>query len=402
VGADAYSWRRDALSTKARVVVLGIMASSPFAGVAWQALHYLEGLRRLGYDVFYVEDTGDWPYDADRETVTDDVTFTVGYLSRQLARWGLSDRWAYRSGASGDVYGLSEAAVAELYRGADALINLTGSTVLRDAQLRVPVRIYLETDPFLPEIEVAQGRRFTIDLLAAHTHHFTFGENLGTPACDVPVDGFAIQPTRQPVVLDWWTAPETRHSAPSSSFTSISSWTQSGKDVEWNGERYLWSKHLEFLKFVDLPRRANRPFEIALASRDAAVIALLTGHGWRVVDAIALSRDVEPYRDYVWGARGEFTVAKDQYVRPNTGWFSDRSACFLAAGRPVITQETGFSRFLPIGRGLFAFRTMDDIVAALDAIATDEEGHSRAAREVAAEYFAAEKVVGSLMARAGL
>jgi hypothetical protein len=390
------------LSTKARVVVLGIMARSPFAGVAWQVLHYLEGLRRLGYDVYYVEDTGDWPYDAERETVTDDPTFTVGYLARQMARCGLADRWAYRSGAGGEVYGLSAAAVAELLRGADALVNLTGSTVLRDEHLRVPTRIYLETDPFLPEIEVAQGCRFTLDLLAAHTHHFTFGENLGTPACAVPVDRFDYQPTRQPVVLDWWTAPENRGPAPSSSFTTISSWKQSGKDVEWNGERYLWSKHEEFLKFLDLPQRAKRPFEIALASRDAEVIALLTSHGWQITDAVALSREVEPYRDYVWGARGEFTVAKDQYVRPNTGWFSDRSACFLAAGRPVITQETGFGRFLPAGRGLFAFRTVDDVVAALDAIATDEEGHGRAAREIAAEFFAAEKVVGSLMARAGL
>src|SRR5262249_51525066 len=143
------------------------------------------------------------------------------------------------------------------------------------------------------------------------------------------------------------------------------------------------------------------PFELATSVTEE-VCRLLREHGWRQVDSVGVSRDVESYRAYIQRSRGEFTVARDQYVRPNTGWFSDRSACYLAAGRPVIAQETGFSKFLPTGRGLFGFRTTDDVLAAVDAIGSDYKGNCRAAREIAAEYFAAEKVVGSLMERAGL
>ncbi len=390
---------------RGRIVVLGIVGRSPFAGVGWQALHYLEGFRRLGYEVWYVEDTGEWPYDAGQETVTADERYTVDYIGRLMAWGGLPDRWAFRSAAKDRFFGPAADRVRAVFRDADALVNLTGATILRDEHLRVPVRIYLETDPVLPQIEAAEGRRFTLDLLGAHTHHFTFGENLGAPDCGVPSGPFAYRPTRQPVVIDWW-----RHSSgaapdpplPGAPLTTVASWKQSGKDIEWRGELYLWSKHHEFLRFVDLPRRTPERLELALACRDPEVLALLRRHGWRVRDAIALTRDLLPYRDYVQRSRGEFTVAKDQYVRLRSGWFSDRSACYLAAGRPVITQETGFSNVLPTGKGLFAFTTLDDVLAALDSLAADYRGHCRAAAQVAAEHFAAEAVVGRLCEQSGL
>jgi hypothetical protein len=379
-----------------------MMGRTPFAGVAWQVLHYLEGFRRLGCDVYYVEDTGDWPYDPEQNTITDDCRYTVNYIARLVDWCGLSGRWAYRAAAQDNrVYGLSGSELAALLRRADALVNLTGATLLREEHLRVPVRVYLETDPVMPQVEVAQGRPFTIDLLAAHTHHFTYGENFGAPDCGVPVERFRYYPTRQPVVLDWWESPPAPPGQPGR-FTTIASWKQSGKDLEWNGETYTWSKHHEFLKVLDLPRRIGWPLELALACGDGEAIALLESNGWRVVDALALSGDIAPYRDYVRGSAGEFTVAKDQNIRLRSGWFSDRSACYLAAGKPVITQDTGFGNVLPTGKGLFAFRTMGDALAALDAIAGDYAGHSRAAREIAAEYFAAEKVLGRLAAEAGL
>ena len=171
----------------ARVVVLGMMGRTPFAGVAWQVLHYLEGLRRLNCDVHYVEDTGDWPYDAERNTITDDPRYTVAYIGRLLEWMGLPDRWAY-VGPDGEPHGPAAPRLPGLYVQADALINLTGATVLHDEQLAVPLRLYVETDPVLPQIEIALGRQFTRDLLAAHTHHFSYGENLGAPDCPVPVD----------------------------------------------------------------------------------------------------------------------------------------------------------------------------------------------------------------------
>ena len=390
---------------RGRVVVLGMMGRTPFAGVAWQALHYLEGLRRLGFDVVYVEDTDDWPYDAVRNTITDDAGYTLGYIGRMMAWLGLADHWAYRSPVDGVVRGPLADRVPQLFRDADALVNVTGSTVLRDEYLSAPVRIYLETDPVLPQVLIAQQDQYMIDLLAAHTHHMTFGENLGAPDCGVPVTRFAYRATRQPVVLDWWNGRTAQSPVPTpvaAPFTTVSNWKQSGKDVEWRGEVYRWSKHHEFLRFLDVPGRSAEAFELALACSDADVLALLTRHGWRVRDALELSRDILPYRDYIRGSRGEFTVAKDQNIRLRSGWFSDRSACYLAAGRPVITQETGFSAILPTGKGLFGFTTLDDVLTALDSIAGDPAGHGQAAADIATEYFGAEGVLGRLCEQVGL
>jgi hypothetical protein len=390
------------------IVVLGVLGRLPFAGVAWQVLHYLEALRRLGHDVYYVEDTGDWPYDPVQNTITEDPSYTVAYIARTLSAYGLGDRWAYRSSTQDRRWwGLSDLAVSDLFARADALVNLTGATVLRDEHRVVPVRIYLETDPVLPEIRVAQGDQFMIDLLSAHTHHFTFGENIGSRGCLVPLGRFKYIPARQPIVLEWWRPPRDCGAAARlhGAFTTVGSWRQTGKDVEWNGERYAWSKHHEFLKVIDLPRRTDTPLELALAWKegvDDEAIELLKAHGWLVRPALPISLELDPYRDYLLGSRGEFTVAKDQNVRLRSGWFSDRSACYLAAGKPVITQDTGFGDVLPTGRGLFAFRTMEDVLRALEAIGEDYAGHSRASHEVAAEWFAAERVVASLLRGADL
>jgi hypothetical protein len=378
-----------------------MMGRTPFAGVAWQVLHYLEGFGRLGYDVYYVEDTGDWPYDPEQNTITDDCGYVTRYLARAMTWCGRTQRWAYRSAAQGGrVLGPAGPDLAALFGRAVALVNLTGATVLAEEHLRVPVRVYLETDPVTPQIEVAQGRAFTIDLLAAHTHHFTFAENLGAADCAVPTTPFAYRPTRQPIVLDWWQVGR-RELPRARRWTTVSSWQQTGKDIQWQGETYTWSKHLEFLKFLSLPQRCPFEFELALACEDAEALGLLRAHGWRVVDAVALTRGLVPYRDYITGSDGEFTVAKDQNIRLRSGWFSDRSASYLAAGKPVITQDTGFGNALPVGRGLFAFRTMEDVLAALEAVRSDPAGHSRAAREIAGDYFAAEKVLARLAHEAG-
>ncbi len=381
-----------------RVVVLGVMGQAPFAGMAWQVLHYLEGFRRLSWDVYYVEDTGEWPYDPEQNAVTADCRYTIRYLER-LMRWcGLDGRWAYRNAAEDDgVYGVSSRQFPELFEDADLLVNVTGSTVLKPEHLRVPRRIYLETDPVLPQIEVALGDTFTIGLLESHTHHFTYGENIGTADCPVPTGPFRYQATRPPVVLDWWTPGEPAGSdAP---FTTVSNWRQSAKDVVWNGELYTWSKHHQFLRFLDLPRRSSQPLELALAGGEDDR-QTLRQHGWRVRDALSVSLDIEPYRSYVQASKGEFTVAKDQYARLRSGWFSDRSVCYLAAGKPVVTQDTCFSGTIPVGDGLFAYDTHDEALAALAAIEAAYPAQSRAAREIAAEYFSAERVVADMTDRA--
>ena len=389
--------------TKRRIIVMGIMGRTPVAGVAWQLLHYLAGFHRLGHEVYYVEETLAWPYNP--ETNADDCKYTLNYINRLMSWCGLGDRWAFHDISEGNrVYGLSESRLAEVLATADAIINVTGSTELREKHLRVPVRAYLETDPGVPEIEIAKGDRYTIDFLNAHTHYFTYGENIGRPGCDLPSNGYNYQPTRQPVVLDWWyQTGQSNHNGKSkeSPFTTISTWQQSN-DITWNGETYTWSKDRQFLRFLDLPARSSQTFELALACSDENVLSLLRSKGWRVSDALPLSKDILPYRDYVASSRGEFTVAKEQYARLGTGWFSDRSASYLAAGRPVITQETGFSNFLPTGKGLFGFNSMEEILVALDKITANYDANCTAAYEIAREYFADERVIKDLIVRMGL
>jgi hypothetical protein len=385
--------------TRPRIIVFGILFWYPLAGVTFQFLHFLLGLRRLGYDPYYIEDCARWVYDPRINDISPDVTGNIATVLPALKEHGLADRWAFRATyPGGKCYGMSESEVLRLYREADAFLNVTGAQDLRSEHMVCPRRIYLETDPVAAQIRIAQGRRQTIDALAAHHVHFSYGENFGAPDCKVPIERFRWIPTRQPVLLDFW---RNRYRANGWPYTTVATWKNENKDIVYKGKRYYWSKHREFMKFIDLPQRRQVGFELAVG-KEGNVQRTLKKYGWGWTDSVALSSDLVRYRNYILHSRGEFTVAKDQNIRLRSGWFSDRSACYLAAGRPVITQETGFSNCLPTGRGLFGFETMNDILAAVDKIETDYEAHSRAAREIAEEHFAAEKVLGKLMQQAGL
>lgn len=382
-----------------KVIVFGILFWYPLAGVTYQFLHYLIGLRRLGYDAYYVEDSGRYIYDPEINDFSPDASGNIRAIAPILEAYGFRDRWAFRGHyPGGSYYGLSESELSRLYREADACLNVTGAQELREEHMTIPRRIYVESDPFACQVKVASGDEATIAALEAHHVLFSFGENLGAEDCLAPIERFQWLPTRQPVVMDLWRA---QVHPPGPRYTTITTWHNEGKEVMYQGEKYYWTKDREFMRFIDLPRVSQAPFEIALG-RDEALEQMLKAHGWCPVDSLPVSRDTESYRRYIHGSRGEMTVARDQYVRPRTGWFSDRSACYLASGRPVITQETGFSKYLPTGRGLFGFATMDDILWAVETIEADYQGNCRAAMDIAQEYFAAEKVLASLMARAGL
>jgi hypothetical protein len=385
---------------RGKIIVFGILFWYPLAGVTFQFLHYLLALRRLGYDVYYIEDSARWIYDPKLNDLSPDPTGNLSAIVPVLEAHGLGDKWAFRGKyPDGQCYGLSDARVDALYREADAFLNVTGAQELRDEHLQIKRRIYVESDPFASQVKVAKGDAGMIRTLEAHDMLFTFGENIGAPDCAIPVERFQWHPTRQPVLLDLWPVAEP---APEAAFNTITTWHNKGKNIDWQGDTWYWTKDREFEKFINLPQlRPNVKFELA-AGVNQEVRALLTGHAWHLADSIGVSTSVDSYRDYIRHSRGEFTVARDQYVRPKTGWFSDRTACYLAAGRPVITQETGFSKFYGHNKGLFGFHTMDDILTAIDAIQSDYAGSCRAAREVADEAFCAEKVVGSLMNRAGL
>ena len=387
------------MSSRGRVFVLHLAGRYPLAGVAWQTVHYVVGLTRLGYDVYYVEDSGASPYNPRIKSVVADCSYSVAFVQRLMERFGLGDRWAYWDSAHNLYYGLSREKLLRLYGEADALLNLCGATWLREEHLRCPVRIYVETDPVGRQIELAQGNPMTKAFLDTHTHHLTYGENLGSPDCPVPLEQFDWKTTRPPLMLDLW---EYRFTPQAQRFTTVATWRNDSTGVTFGGEKYYWSKHVNFPLFQDLPQLTSQKFELALDTTDAEMAALLRGKGWSLVDPYQKSLNLEVYQDYIYSSRGEFTVAKDLVARTRSGWFSDRSVCYLAAGKPVVTQETGFSKFIPTGRGLFAFSTLDDVLAALDAINADYFTHACAAREIAQEYFSAEKVLSTLLYNAGL
>jgi hypothetical protein len=382
------------LADKLGIVVAGGAGAMPFAGVGWQVAQYLEGFRRLGHRVFYLEDTQRWPYDPIADTICDDAGPAVAYVQALMRRCGLEHSWAYRDVAGGCLHGCSEPRLARVLEEADVLVNLSGATVLREQQLRVPLRVYLETDPVLPQIEVAQGRQFTIEFLAAHTHHFTYGQNFGAADCGVPLERFHYRATRPVVILDWWRGDPGRCDRP---FTTIANWRQTGKDIEWNGRLLTWSKHVEFERVIDLPRQLDVPLELALALDDEATLARLREAGWRVRPAGPLSKDLDAYRRYIISSAGEFSVAKEQNIALRSGWFSDRTACYLAAGRPAIVQDTAFDCALPTGEGLFSFADAEQARRAFELVRADYSRHCRAARALAEEHLRAETVLGEML-----
>jgi hypothetical protein len=277
---------------------------------------------------------------------------------------------------------------------------VVGGTDLREEHLAAPFRVYIECDPVTAELRLANGDEHTRVAFANHHVIVTYGENFGAPDCGVPLNGITYAKTRQPVDLDLWPM---AYDPAAPFFTTIGNYRQDGNDVEYKGEIYRWSKHHEWEKFSRLPCRTTQPFELAMMPDDRADRERLQAHGWRLISPLRMSLDVfGAYAAYFRRSRAEFTVAKDQNVRLRSGWFSERDACYLACGKPVVAQDTGFSNLLPTGEGLFAFTTMDEAVAAIEAINSDYRRHCEAARALAEEYFDAPKVAARLLANVGL
>jgi GT2 family glycosyltransferase len=384
-----------------RIVVLGMMTKMPVAGVVWQNLHYVLGFERLGFETYYVETHARTPSMLMAHREDDSSALAASYVAAVMRRFGLADRWAFRAlHDDGRCFGMSELQLEGLYREAELLVNLHGGTQPLPELAATGRLVYLETDPVQMQLELRHGLQETVDFLEPHCAFFTFAENWGAEDCGLPVqDRFRFLPTRQPVVMDLW--PD-RSPQPADLFTTIGNWRQDWRDVTYGGERYTWSKHHEFLKHLDLPRRTGQRFELALSSCSDEERAMLAEHGWGVRDGLEVSTGIDRYRDYVGSSRGEFTVAKDQNVRLRTGWFSDRSATYLACGRPVVTQDTGFGAVLPTGEGLFAFAGPEAAAAAVSAIDADYSRQAAAARELAREFFSHERVLGSLLEELGL
>ena len=387
------------VARRPRIVLLGLMSKMPVAGVVWQTIHYALGFERLGCEVFYVEAHGCTPRNFIVKPGDDGFVRAAEFIENVMRRFGFGDRWAYDPLWHDDrTFGMTRGQLRTLYASADAVINLHGGTEPREEHGRRLV--YLETDPVELQIELYNGLPRTAAFLAPHCAFYTFGENLGAPDCALPLPRrFRFKTTRQPVMMEFW---ENAALPPGEVFTTIGNWKQPYREVQFRGNRFQWSKHAEFMKFIELPARTAQPFELALSAYDASDRAFLEGKGWRVSHGLDVSTDIGRYRDFIGASRGEFTVAKEQNIRLRSGWFSDRSATYLAAGRPVITQDTAFGNTLPTGLGLHAFSSLDDIATALDRINTDYTRHCRVAQEIARDYFAHDVVLGPILDDLGI
>jgi hypothetical protein len=384
-----------------RIVVGGFLGLLPSGGITWDYIQYPLGFASLGHDVFYIEDTRLWPvYQADNGS----CRANVEHLDRVMTAFGLGARWAYRDEVTGKCFGMTAAQVDEVCRSADVFVNVSCSTVLREEYRSIPVRVLIDTDPMFTQIQQETQAGFTAgetgitSLIAGHSHHFTFGENFGAADCLMPVSGVAWKPTRQPVCLDEWTVSSPPKEAP---YTTVMNWS-AGKPLSYGGQTW-GQKDIEFRRIFDLPRRATQRLAVAvgqtMGTRFPADEARASG--WQVIDPEVSARDWVAYKRFIEQSAGELSVAKETYVKARTGWFSCRSACYLASARPVVTQDTGWSRHIPSGAGLFAFTSEDEAVEALNEIDSDPERHAAAARGIAEDFFDSRRVLTRLLADAG-
>jgi len=366
-----------------RILFAGIMARYPFGGVTWCSLMYLLGLRALGHDVFYIEDTGECVYDPVQNTRATDPSYGTAYIHAALEPFGLGDSWAFVN-YDGTYHGRGADDVRRYAADADLYINLSGgSWFWRDEYAGIRRRIFIDSDPAFTQLAIAKAEPWYVEFFQRFDHLFTFGSNIGTPASPIPTGTFTWHKTWQPVTLDDWTA----HVPAGDDYTTVMTWQiESFTDVGGN-------KDQEFIRFIDLPARTAQPFQLAVNGPQT----LLRAHGWKTVDAMHVSRTPAEYRDFIHRSKAEFGVAKHTYVASHSGWFSDRTECYLASGRPALVQDTGWTAHLPHGDGLLAFSTPDEALAAIDRINSDYAHHARAAVDLAHEHFDARRILPRLL-----
>lgn len=366
-----------------RIVVAGMLAAVPRQGGAtWAVLQYVLGLRRLGHEVIVVE-----------EVEPEGFAAVAERFAALAGEFELGPHAALIERGTGATAGLQRADLLRAATGADLLLNISGALTDEAVLAAVRVRVFVDLDPAFTQLwHAAEGVDMGFD---RHDRFVTIGREIGRPGCDVPTCDRAWITTPQPIVLDHWPpAGEVVHDG----LTTVGHWRAYGS-IHHDGVHYGQKAHA-LRPLIDIPQRARAPFLLALGihpdERDD--LAALDRHGWRLLDPAAVAGTPADYRAFVQGSWAEFGIAKLGYVVSRCGWFSDRSLCYLASGRPVIAQDTGFGSWLPTGEGLFAFSTADDVAAAVDALRADYPRHRRAARELAEAVFDSDRVLPELLA----
>ena len=364
-----------------RIAIAGAVAQKPgCAGHVWQFLQYLLGYRRLGYDVLFLDTLGEGA-----------PAQGPGWLAAVMEEFDLGGCWSLAL-PGGERAGHDRAAVLDFVRSADVLINVMGFEGDEEILGAARRRVFLDTDPGFGQMWRALD---LADIFAGHDAHVTIGERIGRQDCTVPACGLRWVTTPQPVVLDRWPA---MAPPPGGRFTSVASWRGAYGPIDFEGHRYGLRAH-QFRRFAELPRRVEGAFELAidLHPAEAADRELLRDGGWSLVSPGAVASTPGAYRRYLESSLGEVMVAKGMYVDSRSGWFSERSICYLASGRPVLAQDTGLGDLYPLGEGLIAFSTLEEAVAGAEELRAHPDRHSVAARELAEAHFDSDKVLGRLL-----
>jgi hypothetical protein len=387
-----------------RIVVGGFIGLFPTGGATWDYIQYPLGLKWMGHDVYYIEDTMLYPVYNSAGEDWDDCSGGVAYLRDAMEKVNMGDRWGYRDVATGKLFGMSEEKLKEVCASADVLINVSSSLFMREEYANIPVKILVDTDPMFTQhqyheklVQGGAAAEAAKAYMNSHDLFFTFGLNIGKPDCRIPQFDFTWHTTKKPICLKEWDQPFSPDS--SFGFTTIMNWTER-PDFMYENESW-GQKNKEFKKFYELPVRSGGKFEIIINrpkdEETAKAMDYLRSCGWAILDANELIGDKEKYRSFVQTSKAEFSITKETYIKSHSGWFSGRSAVYLASGRPVITQDTQWSKYIPSGNGVIAINDLESAVDAVKEVLANYEHHSKAAREVAAEYFDSYKVLGDIL-----
>ncbi len=362
------------------IVVAGALAAKPGnGGEAWVRLSWVLGLRKLGFDAWLIEeaDAGE----AGRE-----------FFAATVDRFGLDER-ALLVGPEEVTGPLQRSELADLAAGSAALVNVSGNLREPDLLAPFPRRAYVDLDPGFTQLWQAEGQLG--DQIERHSAHFSVGLNLGEADCRIPTAGLRWIPLPPPVLLEQW---EEVPDPAFDRFTTVGTWRNPLGVLEAVGQTYTL-KHHQLRRFANVPRASSLGFEIALEIHpaEAAEVASLEEGGWSVVEAASVAGDPEAFREYVRGSGAEFSVAQGVYAEARTGWISDRTAHYLASGRPAVVQETGIPERFRSEAGMLTFAEPDEAVAAAEAVAASYAHHSRAARAFAARTFDSDRVLTQML-----
>jgi hypothetical protein len=376
------------------LVVGGALANKPRnGGEAWVRLSWAVGLRRLGFDVYFLEQIAPGTCVDEGGAVTDfECSVNRRYFDQVMEQFGFQDRSILVLTGTERTSGLPFPALMEVAGKARLLVNISGHVAIEPLMRRFRRKAYIDVDPGFTQFWHASGTGGA--RLEGHDCFFTVGENIGTPDCPIPTRGIVWRAVPPPVVIGDWPVPEEEGDA----FTTVASWRPPFGRVEFGGKTFGLKVH-EFRKFITIPAVSGHQFEVALDIHpdDAGDRRALVENGWRISDPVEVARDPFSFRSFVGASRAEFSVAQGIYVETGSGWFSDRTVRYLASGRPAVVQDTGFGRNYPLGEGLLAFRTLEDARRSTQAVAADYPLHRRRARELAEEFFDSDKVLARVI-----